>query len=193
MIRRALAVELAGWRSLARWLARRPDVPPGAAAFSYLGAISPVLWTFVVLSAVELVALHLVLPWPAVRLVADVLGVWGLVWMLGFRAGFAMHPHAVGPAGLRIRQGAGTDLTVPWEAVGSVAVRERTRNSSGGVQRDGDVLHVVVASRTNVDVQLRRPLAYQDGEVTGLRFLADDPRGLVARARDRLAAARGAE
>jgi hypothetical protein len=198
--RRVVAVELAQYRSLVRWLARRPDVPAGAMAFGYAGAVAPLLWTFVFLSALELVALHLLLPWETVRIVVDVLSAWGLVWMLGLTASFSVRPHLVGDSGLRVRNGAGTDITVPWEAVAAVAARQRNRGGSRAVQLDRDekstVLNVVVGSQTNVDVTLRRPLAVplpRGAEpVTGLRLFADDARGLVHRAREHLADRQGA-
>jgi hypothetical protein len=157
--------------------------------------MAPVLWTFVVLSAIELVALHLLLPWEPVRIVVDVVSAWGLVWMLSFTASFSVRPHLAGDSGLRVRNGAGTDIAVPWDAVATVAVRSRSRDRSRAVQLDRDgpetVLNVVVGSQTNVEVTLRRPLAvplpHGTESVTGLRLFADDARGLVERARAHLA------
>lgn len=122
------------------------------------------------------------------RFAADVVGVYGLVWMLGMAASLTVHPHLVTDAGLRVRSGAHVDVTVPWHAVDSVAVHERSRDSSRAVQvdRDGDrvTVSVVSGSRTNVDVRLREPLAIpvRSGEerVTEIRLFADDPRGLTA-------------
>jgi hypothetical protein len=56
--------------------------------------------------AIELVAVHPLLPWEIIRLVADILGLWGLVWMLGLLASLSVHPHLVADAGLRVRHGA---------------------------------------------------------------------------------------
>jgi hypothetical protein len=83
LVRRAVAFEVNLYRSLFRWVTRRPDVPPGAAVFPYVGAIATLLWAFVIVSAIELVAVHLLLPWATIRLVAELLGLSGLVWMLG--------------------------------------------------------------------------------------------------------------
>ncbi len=41
---------------------------------------------FIFVSVLELVVVHLLLPWETVRLIADVLSIWGLVWMVGFLA-----------------------------------------------------------------------------------------------------------
>ena len=197
LARRAIAFEIALYRSLFRWVTRRPDVPPGGVGFGYIGAVAVLLWAFIGVSAVELVVVHVLLPWETVRLVADVIGIWGLIWMLGLAASYSVHPHAVTESGLRIRQGHGIDITVPLDAVATVGVRERSRDTSKALQVDRSenavVLNVVLGSRTDVDVRLRRPLLVpvRGGEesVTEIRLYADDPRGLVAAAREHLAPA----
>ena len=197
LARRAVAFEIALYRSLFRWVTRRPDVPPGAVACSYVGAVAVLLWAFIGMSAVELVVLHLLLPWETVRLVADVLGIWGLMWMLGLVASYRVHPHVVSESGLRIRQGHGIDITVPFDVVATVAVRERSRDTSKAVQVDRSeqavVLNVVMGSMTDVDVRLKRPLLVPvrgaEESVTEIRLYADDPRRLVAAAREHLAPA----
>ena len=197
LVRRAVAFELSLYRSLLRWVTRRPDVPPGGVGFSYVGAVAVLLWAFIVVSAIELVVLHVLLPWEGVRLAADVLGIWGLIWMLGLAASYYVHPHVVGGSGLRVRLGNRTDLTVPWDVVASIGVRERSRDTSKAVQLDrgerGVVLNLVMGSRTDVDVRLSRPhvvpLRGVDEAVTEIRLYADDARGLVRQAREHLAAA----
>ena len=195
LVRRVLAFELALYRSLFRWVTRRPHVPAGAMPFAYIGAVAVLLWAFIVVSAIELVVLHVLLPWETVRIIVDILSLWGLVWMLGLTASFQVYPHLVRDCGLRVRHGAATDITVPWDAIATVGVRERSRDKSRALQLDrdeqGTVLNVVMASRTNVDVTLARPLVLplRKGEesVTGLRLYADDARGLVSRVRQHLA------
>jgi hypothetical protein len=188
LARRAVLFEVALYRSLFRWVTRRPDRPAGSEAFGYVGAVAVLLWAFIVMSAVELVVLHVILPWEKVRLLADVAGIWGLLWMLGFTASFHVYPHLVGESGLRVRHGHGIDFHIPWDAIERISVRERSHDSSKTVQVDhddnGTELRVVVGSRTNVDVVLRRPVTLRvrgvDEAVTVLRFYADDARGLVA-------------
>ncbi|HWL99348.1 MAG TPA: hypothetical protein VNP20_18545 [Nocardioidaceae bacterium] len=193
--RKLVMFELSLYRSLYRWATRRPDVPNDAGAFAYVGAVSVLLWAFIIVSAVETVVFHLILPWEVVRLVVDILSIWGLLWMLGFAASMHVYPHLVDGTGVRVRNSTGTDLTVPWDAIASVSVRERSRDRSKTVQVDhdekGDILHVVMSSRSNVDLRLRRPLvvplAKGDETVTEVRFFADDARALVNRVRAHLA------
>ena len=199
LARRAVTFELALYRSLFRWVTRRPDIPADAVAFTYVGPVAALLWVFVVVSAIELFVLHVLLPWETVRIVADILGVWGLVWMLGLLASFKVYQHLVTESGLRIRNGVSTDLTVSWDAVATIGVRERGRDKSRALQLDrdeaGTVLNVVIGSRTNVDVKLRRPLVVplRTGEesIVELRLYADDAHDLISRAREQLKAEEG--
>lgn len=196
LVRRAVVFEISLYRSLFRWATRRYDVPPGAERYPYVGAVSVLLWAFIVVSAVELVVFHVILPWEVVRLVVDVVSLWGLAWMIGLAASFYVYPHLVTPDGLRVRHGSRTDLTVPWDDIAAIGVRERGRERSRALQvdstDDGTVLNVVIASRTNVDVRLRRPLTVRlprgEETVTEVRLLAEDARALVRRAREHLEA-----
>jgi hypothetical protein len=200
LLRRAIAYELGMWRSLYRWVLRRqPALPDGAQAFGSTAAVTPVLWTFIVLSAIEVPVAHLLLPWETVRKVVLALGAYGLIWMIGMLAILRTHPHIVGESGLRVRRGFTVEVSVPWEAIASVAKVTRTLPSSRTVQVErtgsGLVAHIVELSQTNVDVTLRDPmplpLAKTGGEpVSALRFYADDPAALVARARQHLTADR---
>jgi len=197
LARRAVVFEIALYRSLFRWVTRRPDVAPGGVAFRYVGAVALLLWVFIGVSAVELVVVHVLLPWETVRLVADIIGIWGLIWMLGLAASYSVHPHVVTESGLRIRQGHGVDITVPWEDVASVGMRERSRDTSKALQVDRSeqavVLNVVMGSMTDVDIRLKRPLLVpvrgSEESVTEIRLYADEPRLLVAAAREHLAPA----
>ena len=150
------------------------------------------------MSAVELVVVHVLLPWETVRLVADVIGIWGLVWMLGLAASYSVHPHVVTESGLRIRQGHGIDITVPWEAVATVGVRERSRDTSKSLQVDrdragrgaqrGDGQHDR-RRRTTAAAAARPGAIGSEESVTEIRLYADEPRCLVAAAREHLAPA----
>ena len=141
LARRAVAFELAMYRSLFRWVTRRPDVAAGRRRFSYVGAVAVLLWAFIVVSAVELVVVHVLLPWDTVRLVADVLGVWGLVWMLGLAASYSVHPHVVGGARSAGQAGAPASTSLcrgrpsPRSECASAAATPGSRSSSTATSR----------------------------------------------------------
>jgi hypothetical protein len=200
LLRRAAEMERAAWRSLYVWLRRRPPVSdPGDAPFAYVGVIKPILGVFIVLSAVEIpifdVVVTHVVPWRPARWIVLGLGVWGLLWMIGFLATMTVHPHIVGDRGIRVRHGAGVDITVPWDDVASVTkcYRSVPTNKSVQFEQDGErrVLNVAVGKQTSIDVRLRRPMTFElpngpSEPVDEVRLYADDadgfPRGRRAAA-----------
>jgi len=186
------------WRSLYRWILRRPPaLETGAEAFSYAAAVTPIIWAFIALSAIELPAVHLILPWETARRIADALGAYGLFWMVGFLASLRVHPHIVAHSGLRIRHGTSVDITIPWDAIATIRTRTRSLPNSRTVRLDrtgsGVILHIGVSGQTNIDVALRQPVMVplprrRSEPVTELRFYVDDPSALLARARENLTA-----
>jgi hypothetical protein len=186
LVRWAVEFEMAGWRSLGRWLLRRPDVVAGDTPFGYHGPMLAPMIVITVVSALEVVVVDLLLPWPSLRVALLVVGVWGTVLMLGLLAGVLVHPHAVGTDGLRIRHGARLDVRIPWDAVAAVRRVRRSRDG-GSVQLDGTTLHVVVSGQTTVEVALRRPVTVtlpggRSAEIAEVRFYADDAAGIVSAA-----------
>ncbi len=109
LLRKAVRWEIALWVSLYRLTFRRPmPMEPGARSFGYIRPIAPVLGVFIVVSAIDIVAVDLALnhflpTWGWLRAVAIVLGVWGLLWMIGLTANFLTHRHSAGPSGLHVR------------------------------------------------------------------------------------------
>ncbi|PZF79776.1 hypothetical protein [Jiangella anatolica] len=195
LFQKASAYEAGVWRSLYVWLARRPRVPEaGATPFGYLEPVSLVIWMFIGGSVIEVVVVHFILPWPIAQAIALIIGIWGLIWMLGYAAALRVHPHAVGPTGLWVRNGAVVDVPLRWEDIDAIRIQKRTLPESKTVQvadgEDGAVLHVAVSGQVNVHLVLFDPVTVQllDGPVTftELRFWADDPKGLVILARQRL-------
>ncbi|GGJ80837.1 hypothetical protein GCM10010123_08410 [Pilimelia anulata] len=189
--------ELALWRNLWRWARRRPPLlPAGAHGFGYAAGVAPTLRAFVIISAVELPIVHFVVPWSGARLALDVLGVYGLVWMVGLLATTRQEPHLVGPAGIRVRYGMTGRLAIPAADIASITARTRTLPPGTVLVEDepdgGRAAHLAVVGQTNVDVVLRGPrvlpLRRAAGRpLTAVRFYADDPAALVARARELLA------
>lgn len=190
---RALWYEVWMWRSLARWVAHRPNVPADGTAFAYRAPQMLVTVVILVLSAGEVVALHLLLPWPALRTGLLAVGFWGVAWGFGMIGAITVHPHVVQTSGLRVRSALGCDVHVPWDAVGTVR-RALSSHGGGSCQLDGTTLYVPVAGQCTVEVVLRRPLDValphrRSARIAELRFHADDADGLVAAVRARALAA----
>lgn len=199
--RHLVALEIAIWRCLGRWLARRPDAPAGAVEIGYGQLVAPMLWLWIFGSLVEVVALELVLrsidaAWAeAVRLPLLVVGVWGALWMLGLAASFRVRRHLLLPDRLVLRDGPRVRVEVPLGSVSAVRLAEHEWE---GMLRSvhevhdagaGDLVLVGPGNRTNVELTLSSPtrLAGHDRTRVALRvgLWADEPREVV-----RLVAAR---
>lgn len=183
--RRAVRFELGMWRSIFRWLARRPHIPAEHAAFAYRGPTVAPIVVFLGVSLIEVVAVDLLVPWPWewLRLVLLALGIWGTAFMLGMIAALTVCPHVVGPAGLWVRYGTSLDVHLPWDAIAGARQVRRTRDGRK-IQLDGEMLHVVVASQTTVEITLNRPVVVtlprdRTAEITAVRLYADDGAAMV--------------
>ena len=194
--------EIGIWRSLYLWAVRRvPDQGPGVRAFPYSRDVVPIMGAFIFVSVLELPVVHLLLPCETVRLVADALSIWGLLWMVGFLASRRVFPHLLDDDGLRIRCGTTVDIAVPWEAIASVTSRRRSvpmrRTVSGKSGDYGSVVNVAVVKQTKVGVVLQWPTTVElpggTREATELRLYVDDPRAFVTAARERLTERRAVE
>ncbi|NJP32081.1 hypothetical protein [Micromonospora thermarum] len=148
LLRFVIRYEIGVWRSLYRWVFRRPEkLGAGDQTFSYVGAVTTLMWIFIILSAVEIPIFELMLPWETVRKVALGLGIYGLLWMFGLLASNKVHPHVVGDAGLRVRQSVTLDLTIPWASIETVRVNRRSMPPEGQPgrarrrRRDGEPRH----------------------------------------------------
>ena len=195
---RLAVLEVRLYVALLRWCLRRKDVPSNAEPWPYAALVAPVLWLWVFGSATELVVFHLIIPWETVRLVVDVISIWGLIWMLGTLAAYRIRPHLLLPDELRVRNSVYHDICVPRKAIVSAAVREVALPSSMRslqIATDDDACHLAVgiSGRTNVVLTLRSatPLRTTKGMVTTdtVRLWVDDPRSFVTRLNQQLAQA----
>jgi len=192
----AVLFELALYRSLVRWIVRRPDVPRGTTPIGYSRLVAPMLWLWILGSAVEVIAVevllrHLDRPWAdGVRLPLLALGVWGVLWMLGMLAAYRVRPHLLTASELKVRSGARTWLTIPLETVRSTRLVE---HEVPGVIRslhiEGELALVGVGSRTNLELTLAGPttVATSKGGATVSRVgvWVDEPRETAGRIRPR--------
>lgn len=191
-----VVLEIGIWRSLFLWVTRRVSGRgPGVEVFTYAKQISPLIAVFIFVSAIELPVVHILLPWDTVRLVLDVLSVWGLLWMVGMLASVRVFPHLLDEAGLRIRYGTTVDIRVPWDAVAAVTSRRGSADTGKSVHvddgADGRVVSVPVMKLTRVDIVLHGPttIGLPDGPAEGvsaLRCYADDPAAFVRAARQHI-------
>lgn len=163
-----------GWHGrlladLTRWsLRRQQGVPPGGVALPYAAADRGFSLVLVGLSTAEIVAVELVVPWPAARGVLLVLGGYSLLVLLGLLAAAEVRPHVLTADVLQLRSGGVFDVRLPLEQVESVAVR--TKGAGLAVQLGEEELLAPAGGATNLRTATVRRVA----------FAADDPRGACA-------------
>ncbi|SKB09200.1 hypothetical protein [Aeromicrobium choanae] len=190
LAREALLLELALYRSLARWIARRPDVPAGATPIGYAQLVGPMLWLWIFGSATETVAVELVLrhvdaAWAdAIRLPLLVLGIWGVLWMLGLLASYRVRPHLLHDDRLRLRCGARTWVDVPLAAVAACRLVEHDLPGTiRSVHHEDGLLLLGVSGRTNLELELTgvTTLRSSKGELVASRvgLWVDAPRDVA--------------
>lgn len=189
----AVLMELAIYRALGRWVARRPDVPHGATTFGYAQLVGPMLWLWIFGSAVEVVVADILASryLPLIRIPLLVIGIWGLLWMIGLYAAYRVRPHALTESALKIRAGIRAHAEVPLEAVASVSTTEHELPGIvTNLHVEDDLLLMGVSSRTNVELGLAGPtvVSTSSGAVTVTRvgLWVDEPRELAGTLRARV-------
>lgn len=188
-LRWVVRLEIGIWKSLGLLAMRRTaGLKAGDEAFPYIGHVSLVLFGFIFASMCELPLLHVLIPWEHVRLTVDIISIWGLLWMIGYAASLKVFPHLVGPDALRIRNGAHTEIVVPWAAVATVTAKRRDTEKDRFQVVDGIAL-LPILKETNVEVTLADPTVIAtpkgDALLTEIRFHVDDVKGFVAAVRAR--------
>lgn len=195
---RLAVLEIRLYVALLRWCARRKDVRATAQPWPYAALAAPLLWLWIFGSATEVVVFHLIIPWETVRIVIDIISIWGLIWMLGTLAAYRIRPHLLLPDELRVRNSVYHDISVPTKTIVSAAAREVELPSSMRslqIATDDDACHVSVgvSGRTNVVLTLQSatPLRTAKGTVATdtVRLWVDDPRSFVTHLNQQLAQA----
>jgi len=191
-------LEVGIWRSLFFWSIRRiQGLGPGVRAFPYARDVSPLLMAFIFVSALELPVAHLLVPWEPVRFVLLIVGVWGLLWMIGFLASMRVFQHLITDTSLRVRNGTRLDIELDWKDIDTVrAVRGSVPTNKVVHVEDREhstTVRVAVLKQTRAVVELRRAATVDlpDGPtaVCAIHLYVDAPAAFVAAAQEHLAAA----
>ncbi|WP_264887453.1 hypothetical protein [Dietzia sp. NCCP-2495] len=158
---RMITFELGTLASLGRWIARRPDVPGGAVPIGYSLGTLGMPAALAVAALIELVALHLLIPWPTVRLVLDLLGVYALLVVLGMLAGRIVRPHLLTSDELVLRSGPHGCARIPLDALAAVRLDRRLSPTNAElVSEPGrEILALPGADGTRLTLALARPVA----------------------------------
>ncbi|WP_395726578.1 hypothetical protein [Nakamurella sp.] len=185
----ALRWEARVWTGLVRGLGRRPDIPPGAAAFTHHRAMRAVRWTFVGVLVVEVAAVHLLVPAGALRVTLLLVGLYSLVWVVGYVLGAGpVRPHLVTADRVVLRCGLTTRIEVPLAALADARPVRRSRDRTASRQLAGRTLHLVDNGGTSLDLDLRSAVTVplprgRSAEVDALRVWVDDAQAMARQVR----------
>lgn len=154
---RMLRAEVTTYRSLWLWARHRVDGQgPGVHAVGYARGSLGVPLAFGVLTVVEAIAIHLLIPWAWLRTVVLVASVYSLILLLGFVASRIVHPHLLTSSQLTLRSGAHTVATLDRAALTRV-VRARRHQPTYPTETDGQ-LYLPCQDGTNIDLHLTGPV-----------------------------------
>nr|WP_240952051.1 hypothetical protein [Rhodococcus sp. BL-253-APC-6A1W] len=156
-IRLFIRAEIRAYRALWLWIrGRHSEVEPGA---TVLGAhkgtlVLPV--AFAVATVVEIVVLHLLLPWMWLRVSLAVVSVWSMVVLFGYLAIHRTNPHYLTDTSLVLRQSGSVVAVVDRVDIESVTVGRRFTETAPAIKDDR--LYLPNPDGTNVDLTLARPV-----------------------------------
>lgn len=153
---RPAVTELRFFACLGRLLARRHKVPPGALPFGYAKGTMTVPVVMVALSVFELAIVHLIVPWPWLRIALLVLTVWAVLYVLGFFATLIVHPHLIASEQLQLRWGLKTVLVTPLSNVREVT--PHTNHAHVRPHAEEALLVLTLSLSTNVRLRFTVPV-----------------------------------
>lgn len=176
-------LELGQLRAL--WLlvrSRTATENPEDVTISYAAGRGCVYLMVGVVCVIELVAVHLILPWHRLgaeswlQWVAFTLSVYGAVWLLAWWAAQRTHPHLITEDELVLRNATLVTLRVPLDRIAHVSPRLR------GLGPEGRLMLAGPGGGTNLDIDFVEPTPWRSftgrrsREVAAVSLEVDDPR-----------------
>ena len=162
---------------------------------SILRAILPLV---IVTSPVELLVVHLLAsafsPWGWVKWTLLALGLYAILWLLGFYASLVTLPHSLQEGGIQLRYGAFADGFIPYRKIASVERASRRAPKSGdGLQTSpqGDEISISISGKTDLTLLLHTPQTVEGlfktaGPAATIHLAADEPKRLATELRGRV-------
>ena len=156
LLRPAVA-ELRAFCSLIVAVLRKRQVPRGSQWFGYTRGSMAFPTVMIVLSLVELVIVHILVPWVWLQVVLLVLAIWGVLFLLGLVATRVVHPHFVADETLHLRWGHRTVLSAPLTSIVSAVPHANHKHTQP--QIEGESLILSQFQSTNVIIKFAEPVA----------------------------------
>lgn len=175
------------WIDLWRLAGKRRVVVPGAKPIAAEAGLWGLPMMFTAATAIEVIALELLLPWPGVRLLLVLLSVYSLVMLWGLIAQRVVHPHAIGEE-VVLRRGRAVVTRFP---VGTIAAVRKVRDFAAESHRVADGrLELSNGHGANVCLRLTVPVLVDPPSwpwqrtvpepVREIALWVDDPEGMVS-------------
>lgn len=155
LLRPAIA-ELRTFWFLGLAIVGRRRIPPGARAFGYTKGSMTLPLVLVGVSLVEMVIVHILVPWMWLRILLLVLTAWGILYILGFFAARVIHPHYVAEGAVHLRWGSRRVLSAPVAGILSIAQHRNHAHTQPAL--DGDRLILTHLQGTNVLIRVAEPV-----------------------------------
>lgn len=181
--------EVRAYRSL--WLlvrGRRDGVRDGVIEIGYARGTMGIPVAFLVACVVEVVAVHLLVPWPWLRTTLLIVSVYAFVPLGGMLAARIVHPHLLDDARFVLRSGHQVVAVIERGNIVTVRLHRNFRNTDPAI--DGTALFLPGPDGTNVDVLVRDPAEVTlphlverrrvSGSVERISLQVDDPETLRA-------------
>lgn len=163
----------------------------GPDRFGYASGTHAIPVCLTVLLALETVVVHLLVPWPGLRLVLLVLNLYAVLLVCSVLVGRVAHPHRIVGEVLRLQFGRHTVAEVPVSTLTGEILRRREHTwlAVDGSDEDPVVLHLANQFGTNVrlvpaelgSIRVPRTLGPdQRHRMAEVHLMADEPQALLA-------------
>ncbi|MFR9749816.1 hypothetical protein ACL02S_02130 [Nocardia sp. 004] len=156
-VTKAIRTEIYTYKTLLLWLRnKKSGVAPGVQPFGYAKGTFGIPIAFGIVTFIEIIAVHLLVPWQWLRIALLIGSLYGILLLLSFASSRVVHPHLLTRHELRLREGPHLVATIPIENITAVRVSKRfSRTTPGEVSGR---MYLPSQDGTNIDIELDREL-----------------------------------
>ena len=179
--------------SLGRVALRRPPrIPADAESIQAREGTLAIPLAFAALTLIEVVALHILLPWPELSAALTLISVYGLLLMIGVIASRWDRPHHATATSLVLHNGAHVVADIPYAEISYVVPVLDGTVTSPVIEHGVARLATMNGCSVAVGLESPHPVALTGSRrtsvhrVTEIRFAADDASGVIETLRARL-------
>jgi hypothetical protein len=145
--------EFGAYRSVWMWIRGKTD-PDRGLVFTASAGVLTIPAAFGAATLIEVVVLHLVLPWFWLKIVLAAISLWSLVLLAAFVANDVVHPHYLSEGVLVLRRSGKVVVKVPVSHISRVvSIRRYSRTQP---EIEGSSLHLPNHEGTNIELALNQ-------------------------------------